>query len=87
MEKLPPISYIVLPPWQTKKMQKWRVNLSFTPLLLHHITPNAVQKDVRVLSCIFLKNPPIAAPLFVILGGKFQPGYVCEWSRIWTHDF
>ena len=25
--------------------------------------PNAAQKDVRVLSCIFLENPAIAAPL------------------------
>ena len=25
--------------------------------------PNAAQKDLRVLSCIFLKNPPIADPL------------------------
>ena len=32
--------------------------------------PNAAQKDVRVLSCIFLKIPPIAAPLLHHFGRK-----------------
>ena len=39
----------LLPPYSYTILPPWK--------------PNAAQKDVRVLSCIFLKNPPIAAPL------------------------
>ena len=53
--------------------------------------PNAAQKDVRILSCIFLKNPPLAAPLlhhFTPLGSPtfttFYPSILHYFSaRTW----
>ena len=48
------------------------------PLILtpfyHYWKPNAAQKDVRVLSFIFLKILPMQPPSYVILVGKIQPG-------------
>ena len=79
MEKLPQNSYIVSPLLTDQRMWEWGVNLSFTPSHFYNFTPswkpNAAQKDVRVLRCIFVKKilslqphsykilPPLAAQL------------------------
>ena len=75
-DKLPPNSYIVLPPLADQKRCKSRGLICLLPPHSYTISPpppwkpNAAQKDVRVLSCIFLKNPPIAAPLSHPFGRK-----------------
>ena len=48
--------------------------LSFTPFYTRWKTV-AAQKDVRVFSCIFLKNPSFAAPLLHHFGGGTRPGH------------
>ena len=76
---LPPHSYINLPPLADQKNCK---SGGLVCLLTPHSytiyppwKPNAAQKDGRVLSCIFLKNPPIAAPLLHhFWAEKFNPG-------------
>ena len=71
---LPPHSYTILPPLKAqcspKRRKKSELHLPkksshCSPNLMSFYPPwkpNAARKDVRVLSCIFLKNPPIAAP-------------------------
>ena len=64
---LPPHSYTILPPLADQKRCKSGGYFFFYPLTLAPFyppwNPNAAQKDVRVLSYNFLKNPLIAAPL------------------------
>ena len=73
-DKLPPNSYIVLPPLADQKRCKSGGLICILPphsyTTLTPWKPNAAQKNVRVLSCIFLKNPPIAAQLLHHFGRK-----------------
>ena len=68
MEKVPPNSYIILLPLTDQKDVRMGGGLTcalpFTLTQFYpHWKPNAAQIDVRVLSCIFLKNRTIAALL------------------------
>ena len=75
---LPPHSYTILLPLADQKSCKSGGLFCLLPphsyTILPPWKPNAAQKKVRrVLSCIFLKNPPIAAPLihnFTPLGSQ-----------------
>ena len=45
--------------------------------------PNAAQKDVGVLSCVFLKILPLQPHSYIILGGKIRPGKeASNWSGV-----
>ena len=78
LDNIPPHSYTNLPPLAAQLLHHFTPMTDqkrskseglFCLLHPHSYTilppwkPNAAQKDVRVSSCIFLKNPPIAAPL------------------------
>ena len=57
-EELPPLTKFAM--WEWAAMEKLPPH-SYT--ILPRWKPNAAKKDVRVLSCLFIKNPHIAAPL------------------------
>ena len=85
---LPPHSYNILPPLADQKSCKNGGSFVLYPLTLAPFyppwKPNAAQNDVRVLNCIFLKNPPIAAPPLQhitplgspLLHGNFSQGVI-----------